>query len=195
MRVSLIASILIPAAAVMAQSATTTSMDPEATSGITPCILQCVSSAADDAGCDGFTDLECICTSQEFQTAAGQCLQQSCTAEEVQGALALQQSQCGAISSATESLISEASTQLGGIQTSIASVTQSIASGLSSRASSASVAASSSIAQISRSVVSTSQAAATSSSAAGQAVSLPGNPVAIGAVLLAAVIGPFFMFA
>ena len=41
-------------------------------------------------------DLPCVCTSAQFQTAAGQCLRDNCTSEEQSAALSLQSQQCAA---------------------------------------------------------------------------------------------------
>lgn len=47
------------------------------------------------------TDLTCVCTNTEFQTAAATCLQDKCTADEQAAALALQQQQCANVSGCT----------------------------------------------------------------------------------------------
>ncbi|KAF8872897.1 hypothetical protein BD779DRAFT_1571408 [Infundibulicybe gibba] len=66
------------------------------TSGISPCIIQCVSQAAMSAGCTGPTDLQCVCTNTAFQTAAATCLTTTCTPADVTAAQALQATECGA---------------------------------------------------------------------------------------------------
>ncbi|KXN84310.1 hypothetical protein AN958_12774 [Leucoagaricus sp. SymC.cos] len=67
--------------------------------GITPCILNCTTSAASQAGCSSFADLPCVCTSTQFQNTAMSCLQANCTSSDVTTALGLQQQECGAITS------------------------------------------------------------------------------------------------
>ncbi|QRV98062.1 CFEM domain protein [Ceratobasidium sp. AG-Ba] len=64
------------------------------------CVVDCSTQAATSAGCSGMlsTDTECICSNQDFQTAAAECLQSNCTAEEQQQAVQLQQQLCGASS-------------------------------------------------------------------------------------------------
>ncbi|KAI7861259.1 hypothetical protein K492DRAFT_139311 [Lichtheimia hyalospora FSU 10163] len=62
-----------------------------------PCVLQCVTQAASQGGCSSFTDISCVCTSTEFQSATLQCLTSTCTPEDQQLALSLQQQQCSTI--------------------------------------------------------------------------------------------------
>ncbi|KAG6887011.1 hypothetical protein C0992_001202 [Termitomyces sp. T32_za158] len=85
------------ASCALAQSSTDSAADPATSlpAGITPCILGCITPAAQSVGC-AVTDPSCICASTEFQTQAAQCLQQKCTADELQAALALQAQECGA---------------------------------------------------------------------------------------------------
>jgi alkylhydroperoxidase/carboxymuconolactone decarboxylase family protein YurZ len=103
---------LVAAAVVSAQSTTDSATVPS-TTGVPPCILDCVTTAAASAGCSSLyvfspshqtvelltleysADLNCVCTSDAFQTAAGACLTANCTADEVGQALALQAAQCG----------------------------------------------------------------------------------------------------
>ncbi|ESK89681.1 gpi anchored cfem domain protein [Moniliophthora roreri MCA 2997] len=87
---------LAAAVAVVAQDPTSSGPTSIPTENIPPCTLQCVTSAAGTGGCASFTDIPCICTSQEFQQAALQCLQSTCNAQEQQAALAVHVSQCGA---------------------------------------------------------------------------------------------------
>ena len=104
------------ALAVNAQSSTVTSPVPSgsaSTSGTSPCILACVAPAAAQNGCSGpyvfhlnsitfgadfvsRTDLPCVCTNAQFQSDAGACLQQHCSAADLQSALQLQQAGCSA---------------------------------------------------------------------------------------------------
>ncbi|KAG5635475.1 hypothetical protein H0H81_011093 [Sphagnurus paluster] len=89
------------AASVVAQSSSSGAAEPAPTdtSGISACVLTCVTTAATDNGCTSFTDLECVCTNQAFQQAAATCLQTNCTAADQAAAMALQSSQCAAVSS------------------------------------------------------------------------------------------------
>lgn len=80
--------------------------------GISSCILGCVQPAATQNGCSGpyafptllkylalifFSrgDLPCVCNNQQFQASANACLQQSCSASDIQSASLLQQQNCG----------------------------------------------------------------------------------------------------
>ncbi|KAG6888342.1 hypothetical protein C0995_009089 [Termitomyces sp. Mi166 len=93
-------ALAILASCAVAQSSTASNSAAEPSTslpaGLTPCILGCIQPAAQAAGC-AFTDPTCVCTSTEFQQQAAQCLQQQCTAEEVQTALGLQAQECGAV--------------------------------------------------------------------------------------------------
>ncbi|KIM55446.1 hypothetical protein SCLCIDRAFT_301368 [Scleroderma citrinum Foug A] len=97
---SLVVLVAASVLAVQAQSGTETSSAAASTPSLSACLLQCVSTAAQSAGCSSFTDLACVCSSTSFQTTAGQCLQTSCTAEDVQTGLALQQQECGGLTTA-----------------------------------------------------------------------------------------------
>ncbi|KIJ63539.1 hypothetical protein HYDPIDRAFT_29335 [Hydnomerulius pinastri MD-312] len=95
---------VVAACAVAAQaqsSASTTSTAPASQSSlpasIDTCILGCVTEAAASGGCSSFTDLQCVCTSTTFQSAALQCLQSNCTAADVTAATQLQQQECASI--------------------------------------------------------------------------------------------------
>ncbi|KAH9925875.1 uncharacterized protein BXZ73DRAFT_78857 [Epithele typhae] len=93
MKFTALSAILLAASAVHAQS-TTSSASTSIPSGVTPCILNCVSQAASAAGCSGFSDLACVCTNTQFQQQAQSCLESSCTPAEVAAAQALQSSEC-----------------------------------------------------------------------------------------------------
>ncbi|KAH8116174.1 hypothetical protein DFH11DRAFT_1266156 [Phellopilus nigrolimitatus] len=140
--------------AVHAQSGTDTSSAalPTGTAGIDECIITCVSSAASSAGCSSFTDLSCICTSSAFQTSALQCLQSSCSAEDLSNAQALQQTECASVSGASS-----------GASSATDSASGTSSSGASSHASSTATTPASSGA-------SSSGAASSSSAASGKAV-------------------------
>ncbi|KAI0737218.1 hypothetical protein C8Q80DRAFT_1301062 [Daedaleopsis nitida] len=71
---------------------------PTGIAGISPCILQCITQAATGTGCSGLTDVTCFCTNTQFQQASAACLQQSCTAADLQTVMALQQSECANVS-------------------------------------------------------------------------------------------------
>ncbi|KAF8229977.1 hypothetical protein L208DRAFT_1478567 [Tricholoma matsutake] len=71
---------LLSFSAVNTQSTTASSPAPTSTAGIS------------------HTNLQCVCTSSAFQTAAVSCLSQNCTAADLTAALNLQQSECGALS-------------------------------------------------------------------------------------------------
>ncbi|KAG5716911.1 hypothetical protein E4T56_gene8528 [Termitomyces sp. T112] len=77
---------------------TSAASEPSASlpAGISPCILSCVTTAAQSVGCT-FTDTSCVCTSTQFQSEAQGCLQANCTAQDLQAALALQAQECGSI--------------------------------------------------------------------------------------------------
>ncbi|KAI0685225.1 hypothetical protein BC835DRAFT_1385395 [Cytidiella melzeri] len=94
------ASLVVLAAAVGVQAqAGTSSAAASIPSGISSCALNCIETAASSAGCSSFTDLTCVCTNQQFQSAATTCLQ-GCGTADLQAAQALQSSECASISSA-----------------------------------------------------------------------------------------------
>ncbi|KAF8476225.1 hypothetical protein BDZ91DRAFT_711205 [Kalaharituber pfeilii] len=61
---------------------------------ISKCSLECVNQAASLAGCSSFTDIQCVCTNQEYQDTVQQCLRTYCTDKERKETLALQEQQC-----------------------------------------------------------------------------------------------------
>ncbi|KAI0762955.1 hypothetical protein C8Q74DRAFT_189878 [Fomes fomentarius] len=80
-------------AGVQAQSQSSSGAVP---TGITQCILGCISQASSANGCSGITDVTCLCTNQQFQQTATSCLESSCSQQEIQAAQQLQQQQCAA---------------------------------------------------------------------------------------------------
>ncbi|KAG6915584.1 hypothetical protein DXG01_010852 [Tephrocybe rancida] len=135
-------AILVSGALAQSGTESSTAAEPSTSlpAGINQCIIDCVTTAAQDAGCSSFTDLTCVCTSTPFQTAAAQCLQSTCTPADVQAALALQAQQCSAIppsGSATGSATTEGgatSTPVSGTTTGTTSVSRPVST--SSRATS-----------------------------------------------------------
>ncbi|KAI0044916.1 hypothetical protein FA95DRAFT_205877 [Auriscalpium vulgare] len=76
------------AAPALAQSS---SAVPSGIAGISPCILTCLTSAQ---GCSSFTDIQCVCTSTQYQDSAASCLNSTCSTADQNAARQLQQSQC-----------------------------------------------------------------------------------------------------
>ncbi|KAG8771508.1 hypothetical protein FRC12_003571 [Ceratobasidium sp. 428] len=145
---------------VAAQSGTASSAAPTSTAGLSPCIAECSTQAAQDAGCSSLTDTTCVCTNTDFQSSVVECLQTNCP-DEMAAAMQLQQQICGASSasqtgSATDS---EEPTDSGSVtsapatsspaMSSSAMTSRPAVSSISSRASSAVGSASSVIASIS----------------------------------------------
>ncbi|KAI8886907.1 hypothetical protein K501DRAFT_176437 [Backusella circina FSU 941] len=64
------------------------------TAEITPCIENCMATAANSAGCSGFSDGACVCTSVTFQTQESQCLQANCSPKEAQDGILLMNRMC-----------------------------------------------------------------------------------------------------
>ncbi|KAJ2916104.1 hypothetical protein MD484_g4307, partial [Candolleomyces efflorescens] len=64
--------------------------------GITPCILACITPAAQANNCTSFADIPCVCGSAQFQADARACLEQNCPSSELEAAVAVQTAQCGA---------------------------------------------------------------------------------------------------
>ncbi|KAI6101039.1 hypothetical protein EDD16DRAFT_402526 [Pisolithus croceorrhizus] len=77
---SLVVVVAASALATQAQSttATATASASSSTPSLSPCLLNCVTTAASAAGCSSFTDLSCVCTSTTFQSEAGACLTANC---------------------------------------------------------------------------------------------------------------------
>ncbi|TFK77882.1 hypothetical protein K466DRAFT_668591 [Polyporus arcularius HHB13444] len=70
---ALVLTVAAAAAAVHAQSSTDSSAAPTSTSGLTPCILTCLQQSASANGCPNFTDVSCLCSNTQFQSAARSC--------------------------------------------------------------------------------------------------------------------------
>ncbi|KAF9236013.1 hypothetical protein BU15DRAFT_64377 [Melanogaster broomeanus] len=88
------------ALAAQAQSSTTATAPASQTSlpaGIDTCILGCLTAATATGACSSYTDLQCVCTSTAFQSAALQCLQSNCTTDDVTAASQLQSQECASI--------------------------------------------------------------------------------------------------
>ncbi|KAL5503707.1 hypothetical protein ACEPAH_7778 [Sanghuangporus vaninii] len=121
-----------------AQTETSSAATPTSTEGLTECILNCVSTAATSAGCSSFADLSCVCTSEAFQSQARSCLESSCTEEELNAAVSIQEANCGAfttvssgissLSSAASSVIDSLTSAQSSFQSSLSSRTESIGS-------------------------------------------------------------------
>nr|VWO96524.1 GPI-anchored CFEM domain protein B [Ganoderma boninense] len=60
---------------------------------ISQCVLTCISQAAAANGCD-VTSTQCLCTNSKLQQDALSCLEQSCTAQDLQNAESLVQTEC-----------------------------------------------------------------------------------------------------
>ncbi|KAH8103025.1 hypothetical protein BXZ70DRAFT_927731 [Cristinia sonorae] len=86
---SKVASVLIVAAALgaSAQDAPT----------LSECALGCLTKSLPSSKCEALTDIECICGSTEFQTAAATCLTTDCQPEDVTAAKAVQDAQCALV--------------------------------------------------------------------------------------------------
>ncbi|KAI0821265.1 hypothetical protein BC629DRAFT_1587558 [Irpex lacteus] len=95
-----LASFAILAAAVGVQ-AQSSSAAPAIPSGLSTCLITCVTTAASDAGCSSFTDLQCVCTNPTFLSSATSCLQSSCTSADQQAALQLQSTECAGIAASS----------------------------------------------------------------------------------------------
>ncbi|KAF8484252.1 hypothetical protein JB92DRAFT_3101636 [Gautieria morchelliformis] len=76
---------------------------PTSISQVPPCVLNCTTTAATQAGCSGITDLTCVCTSSKFQTAALSCLQASCSASDQASATGLQSTLCASVNASAGS--------------------------------------------------------------------------------------------
>ncbi|KAG8957729.1 hypothetical protein FRC00_003594 [Tulasnella sp. 408] len=183
-----IAALAIAAGRVVAQD------DPTATdtNDIPECITTCTMQSASQAGCTSMEDLTCLCTSEKFQTLATECIVQQCPKEQWDDATAYQLKLCTTGDEPTESISSSASSA-------IASATSSIAAAASSAAVSASSSAHASASSVgSASILSSASAASASASNTGNAataVKMPSASLALGATVLAFVVGPLLVFA
>ncbi|KAF7791023.1 hypothetical protein EIP86_001982 [Pleurotus ostreatoroseus] len=61
------------------------------------CIINCSAAAASAAGCSSYADLGCVCTSSDFQAAAGACINATCPSGDWAASLELQQLECGTL--------------------------------------------------------------------------------------------------
>ncbi|KAF8989197.1 hypothetical protein BDQ17DRAFT_1547650 [Cyathus striatus] len=165
--------VLALALSVYAQSTTdsATTGAPTDTSGVSPCLLQCVTTAATDAGCSSFSDIACVCASDSFQASALSCLQDNCTPADLTAAQALQQQECGATSaSASGTDTDTAGATSASASGSVTGTAISTTTAVSLTTSTAPVSGSSA-ASLSRSSVASGSSAATSSRATSSAVS------------------------
>ncbi|KAI5983715.1 hypothetical protein EDD15DRAFT_1855575 [Pisolithus albus] len=94
---SLVVVVAASALAAQAQSATATASASSSTPSLSPCLLNCVTTAASAAGCSSFTDLTCVCSSTTFQSDAAACLTANCTTADIQTAQALEQQECASV--------------------------------------------------------------------------------------------------
>ncbi|KAJ5990621.1 hypothetical protein N7499_011169 [Penicillium canescens] len=85
-------TIFLPLAAFLSWAIAETT-DP--TDDASPCLLRCMSEAADVAGCASSVDTECTCPSAAFKDALGSCLQHSCTEDDITAAGELHKERCG----------------------------------------------------------------------------------------------------
>jgi len=177
--------------AVRAQDSTTSAASSDPTAGLDTCIITCLTSAASSAGCNGITDLTCLCSSTAFTTAAATCLQSNCTAADLQTALTLQQSECASVSASSgASSTTESESSTSGVSESVTvstSTTVTSSPSATSTHSSTSVTVKTSTSTTPANTSSGSGSATSSSAAAGKASfsfsSLPGlAAAAIGVV-------------
>ncbi|KAK7688049.1 hypothetical protein QCA50_008419 [Cerrena zonata] len=132
-------AVMVLAAAVLGTNAQSSSSSALGAipSGITACSLQCISQSLSAGGCSNIADLQCLCTSQAFEDATRQCLQNSCP-DDISAATSAQQSQCASISSSAASAgSSSASASSEASRSASATSAASSASGRSASASSA----------------------------------------------------------
>ncbi|KAJ7785587.1 hypothetical protein B0H14DRAFT_2958045, partial [Mycena olivaceomarginata] len=76
-------------------SAAGSAAQASATAVVSPCVLNCLTAAANTTECGSPTNLTCSCTNTDFQSKAISCLQAECKPEELAAALGLQKQQCG----------------------------------------------------------------------------------------------------
>ncbi|KAF8578493.1 hypothetical protein K439DRAFT_1638781 [Ramaria rubella] len=81
---------------VQAQSGTgAPSSIPTGISVVPPCVLNCTTIAATQAGCGSVNNVTCVCSSQPFQAASLACLQSDCSSSDQAAAAVLQSTLCG----------------------------------------------------------------------------------------------------
>ncbi|KAF8578494.1 hypothetical protein K439DRAFT_1663715 [Ramaria rubella] len=88
---------LAAALSIQAQISTGTTSPPT----VPPCVLNCTTIAATQAGCGSVTNVTCVCSSQPFQAASLACLQSNCSPSDQTAAVALEDSICGANATAS----------------------------------------------------------------------------------------------
>ncbi|KAI6029054.1 hypothetical protein PISMIDRAFT_676869 [Pisolithus microcarpus 441] len=130
---SLVVVVAASALAAQAQSSTATASAASSTPSLSPCLLNCVTSAASAAGCSSFTDLTCVCSSTTFQSEAGACLTANCTTTDIQTAQALEQQECASVT-VSGSATASGSTAASSATATSPSKTSSAASGTSTAA-------------------------------------------------------------
>ncbi|KAF5351560.1 hypothetical protein D9758_007188 [Tetrapyrgos nigripes] len=95
---SIIFTLSVLATSVAAQSSTSSASAPVSTADIPPCVLNCIQEAL-PGNCDSISDINCLCTSTNFQLASLQCLQSKCSNAELETATSLQGNLCVSSSS------------------------------------------------------------------------------------------------
>ncbi|KAF6752455.1 hypothetical protein DFP72DRAFT_904880 [Ephemerocybe angulata] len=83
--------------ALVALAAALATVSAQDTSGISVCILACSAASAKANNCTSFADFQCVCSSAQFQADAAKCIQDHCPTE-LEAAVSLQRTQCGALS-------------------------------------------------------------------------------------------------
>ncbi|KAJ2924920.1 hypothetical protein H1R20_g12169, partial [Candolleomyces eurysporus] len=84
-------------AALAATAATVVKAQDPGSLGITPCILACITPAAQANNCSSFADIPCVCGSAQLQVDARACLADHCEPAELETAVSLQSAQCASI--------------------------------------------------------------------------------------------------
>ncbi|KAJ7342399.1 hypothetical protein DFH08DRAFT_874191 [Mycena albidolilacea] len=78
-------------------SAAASAAEASASAVLTPCVLGCLTAAANATECGSPANLTCACTNADFQFKSSSCLQAECLASELGAAVGLQKQQCGAL--------------------------------------------------------------------------------------------------
>ncbi|EIW53847.1 uncharacterized protein TRAVEDRAFT_51589 [Trametes versicolor FP-101664 SS1] len=68
---------------------------------VSQCAINCIVQSGFSEGCTDFTNLQCICTNGLFLQAALACVQDQCSADDVQTAFQLYKDECGASADGT----------------------------------------------------------------------------------------------
>ncbi|KAJ7059617.1 hypothetical protein C8F01DRAFT_216949 [Mycena amicta] len=136
---------LVASASVVAQSSSATESAADASPSISPCILDCLTTAGTASPCMTFTNVTCACTDDEFQKSTAACIMDQCP-DEMEAGQELQDANCGADESASASATA-ASTSITDLATSEASTPHVVGStpSLVGASSSASASASASV--------------------------------------------------